>query len=280
MSILLSLAAALSAQAQPAAPAPAPPQPRPAIYVVDGDYGAPGKPGNLRRLVDEWNRIGVISALPSEPRPRAACTLREGYPRLDQDCVRRHYQQRPGEPPTVAIVARDKGRVIPDYKVLCVGPSGTGSASVNMNRGGAFSLDPRELSEVREGMARCIGAALEGAIVPSAGTTLGFDSWGTGEGDLFYHRLTADCGAVQHRIGRNATRGSYFMPIAAVRWSYEPSAQTPRARFDCVEGACVQAHVAGTSQAATTHSIPFATAARARGFLARLDALKQACAAR
>ena len=282
MSMLLSMAAALSAQGE-APPPPAPSaSPRPAVYVVDGDYGAPGRPGNLRRLIDEWSRIGAIAALPApgEARERAPCTLREGYPGLDRDCVLRHYPQRPGEAPTLAIVARDRGRVIPDYKVLCVGPSGIGTASVNMNRGGAFSSDPRELSEVREGMARCVNAALEGALVPSPAATLGFDRWGTGEGDLFYHRLTADCGGLQHRIGRNATRGSTFIPLRAVRWSYEPSAQAPEARFDCLEGDCAETYRAGAASKAGVHRIPFADAARARRFLAGLDALKQACAAR
>ncbi len=286
MSMLLSLAAALAAL-QGAAPAEAAGEaapPLPAIYVVDGDYGTPERPGNLRRLLDEWHGMKVIDARfsPAKPDLTNTCTVREPYTRLDYDCVRRLYPQGAGEPPTVVIVARDLGRVVPEYSVKCIGPSGVGGASVNMNRGGAFSSDPRELSEIRTRMAGCIAGALGGALVRSPAVTLGFDSWGTGkQGDFFYHRLTADCGALQHRIGRNATRGSFIMKLSAVRWSYEPSAQVPRVRFDCLDGAaCVEAYQAGATRREASHRIAFEDAARARRYIASLDALKQACGRR
>jgi hypothetical protein len=289
MPTILSLAAALTAAlaaAQGGAPAGAearPPAPLPVIYVVDGDYGAAGSPGNLRRLLDEWQRIGAIDArfAPPVPNLAASCTVAGPYKRLDEECVRRLYPQRPGEPPTVVIVTRDSGRVAPEHKVKCIGPSGVGGALVNMNSGGAFSSDPRQLSLIRADMASCIAAAQEGALARSIAVTLGFDIWGTGaRGDFFYHRLTGDCGALQHRIGRNATRGSFIMKLSAVRWAYEPSAQVPKVRFDCLGGDCVDTYRTGASGKAASHRIAFEDAARARRFIATLDGLKQACARR
>jgi hypothetical protein len=285
MSMMLSLIAALSAQgpAPAGAAAKASPPPLRVTYVVDGDYGAPGKPGNLRRLLDEWQRIGAIDARfsPAVLNLAGSCTVARPYKRLDDDCVRRLYPQRPGEAPAVVIVTRATGRAVPEYKVTCIGPSGVGGALVDMNRGGAFSADPRELSRIRADMAGCIAAAREGALARSVAVTLGFDSWGTGSsGDFFYHRLTGDCGALQHRIGRNATRGTFIMKLAAVRWSYEPSAQVPRVRFDCLEGNCVEAFRPGAAGTAASHRIDFQDAERARHFLASLDTLKQACARR
>jgi hypothetical protein len=106
----------------------------------------------------------------------------------------------------------------------------------------------------------------------------GFDSWGTGGGDLFYHRLTGDCAQLQHRIGRNATRGRYVMPLLGVRWALEEApGRLPRVRFDCLDGGCVAFARPGAIGRAGVHSVPFADSARARSFISRLDALKSAC---
>ena len=144
------------------------PQAVEAAYVVHGDYGAPGRPGNLQLLLDHWAEQGVIRARrhdydPSVLRP---CVPRRLHDPLNIPCVETVVAQADGPAPVVAVIARDSGRVTPVLNVVCVGPGGVGRASVNMNYGGAFSSVASERDEIRGAMAACLNAALQSAVVP------------------------------------------------------------------------------------------------------------------
>jgi hypothetical protein len=267
-------AAASATMAQPQATPPASPQV--ATYIIYGDYGAPGRPGNIERLLEEWRRDGVIrGSIRRAPNAEAApCVGRRHYDPTDRECIRRLNPPGAGQPPVVAIVARDSGRIIPVYNIACIGPVGHGSASINMNTGGAFSAAGGQRSESRSGMLNCIGAALPGAARRSVAAALGFTTSTGRTGDFFYHQLSADCDLLQHRIGRNATRGSYWVPLQAARLSLE---SPRRVRFDCLQGACVSATLQGQTRTMARHAISFETEAGAARYMEDVEALKRAC---
>lgn len=275
--MLLSMIAAATLQA--AQPAPARVEPREAIYVLHGDYGPP-RAGNIRRLLDQWAAESAIRrSRRAAPRADIAACLPSAR-EVDWECLRGLYPSRPGEPPVVLIVARDSGRRNPVLSISCVGPDGSNGTTAGMNRGGAFSSLPRERSEIRVNIARCIQASVRGAITTSAAPMRGFD-WGSlGDGDFFYHRVTGDCADLLHRIGRNATRGAFSMPLQGVRWSLEqrPGA-TARVRLACADGACIRWTVHNRERMVAEHHIPFPDLQGAAGYIRALDSLKRVCPA-
>lgn len=109
----------------------------------------------------------------------------------------------------------------------------------------------------------------------------GFDFWGTGEGSYFYHRLSGDCEALQHRHGRNAAWGAWYMPLTQVAEGGPEEGEYGGAvlRFHCVDGsACIRkGALSNLPDRIESHAIPFETMQGARDFSIRVSNLKTAC---
>ena len=130
------------------------------------------------------------------------------------------------------------------------------------------------------------GVALEASAVPvmaesRSQSSPGFDFWGTGEGSYFYHRLSGDCEMLEHRHGRNAAWGAWYMPLAQVAEGGPEEGQYAGAvlRFHCIDGsACIhKGALSNLPDRVESHTIPFETMQGARDFSIRVASLKVAC---
>ena len=110
---------------------------------------------------------------------------------------------------------------------------------------------------------------------------LGFDQWGTGEGEYTYHHLTSTCETLTHAHGRNAAWGLWRIPIWKVSGTVEAAENgSAQLRYTCTDGsACIEAGALDdTPDRVTEHVIPFETIDLARNLSAKVDATKAACA--
>ena len=131
------------------------------------------------------------------------------------------------------------------------------------------------------GLLALAGSTVQAQERPEPEPKPGFDLWGTGEGSYFYHRLSGDCGALEHRHGRNAAWGRWVMPLSAivVDGPGEDGVGNLVLRLRCSDGtACVESgHLTNITGRASEHAIPFQTVDRARAFERRVADLKTAC---
>ncbi|MBX3479478.1 MAG: hypothetical protein KF842_03695 [Caulobacter sp.] len=122
------------------------------------------------------------------------------------------------------------------------------------------------------------GLATAGVAVAAAPS---FDTWGTGEAALAYHRISGDCEAVSDRFGRNAAWGHWRMPLSAVTITLAPptDAGGVQMQFRCRDGsACIQSgRLDDLSETTAAHDLAFDKADRAAEVMGLIDTLRAAC---
>ncbi|MBI1404550.1 MAG: hypothetical protein GC145_00320 [Caulobacter sp.] len=128
------------------------------------------------------------------------------------------------------------------------------------------------------GLMLTMGLAASGTAA-AAGPS--FDTWGTGEAALAYHRVSGDCEAVSDRFGRNAAWGYWRMPLSAVTVTLAPASEGEgtRLRFVCRDGsACIAAgKLDSLEEAQVAHDLAFDTVERAEEVLGMIKTLRAAC---
>lgn len=128
------------------------------------------------------------------------------------------------------------------------------------------------------GLILTFGLTASGAAL-AAGPS--FDTWGTGEAALAYHRLSGDCEAISDRFGRNAAWGYWRMPLSAVTVTLAPLTDGDGARlqFRCSDGSdCIgSGKLDSLEEAQAGYDLPFDTAARATEVLDMIKTLRAAC---
>ncbi len=109
----------------------------------------------------------------------------------------------------------------------------------------------------------------------------GFDIWGTGKESYFYHRLSGNCEALQHRHGRNAAWGAWHLPLAQIAEGGPEEGEYGGVvlRFHCIDGsACIhKGALSSLPDRVDSHTIPFETMQGARDFSIRVANLRVAC---
>lgn len=133
------------------------------------------------------------------------------------------------------------------------------------------------------GLLALSGSAVQAQDTAAPDARPGFSFWGTGSGSYTYHRLTGDCGTLEHGHGRNAAWGRWVMPISAVAEDGPEEGEHGGVglRFRCLDGSsCIQrGRLTQITDQVDEHVIPFETMERARAFSRQVSDLKAACAA-
>lgn len=104
----------------------------------------------------------------------------------------------------------------------------------------------------------------------------------TGPGLFIYHRVSVDCGFVEHQHGRNASRGRWTALTSAVRFDVtEAVGGEGRLVLQCRDGDdCISTGSQRSDPSLSRHEIPFATPDLARDYLDRIQVQLAACPAR
>lgn len=104
----------------------------------------------------------------------------------------------------------------------------------------------------------------------------------TGPGLFIYHRVSVDCGFVEHQHGRNASWGRWTAQTSAVSFDVtEARSGEGRLVLQCRDGDdCISTGIQRTDPSLSRHEIPFATPDLARDYLDRVQIQLAVCPAR
>jgi hypothetical protein len=103
----------------------------------------------------------------------------------------------------------------------------------------------------------------------------------TGPGLFIYHRVSVDCGFVEHQHGRNASWGRWTALTSEVAFEVaEAGGGEGRLVLQCRDGDdCIDTGTRRTDPSLSRHEIPFATPDLARDYLDRVQVQLAACPA-